>query len=116
MLFRSAISAQITQLRNQLVVSTNVSTLDQWTALNRTFEDALEGLYKAFVASRGKVTQDVAKAFAAEEAARAALPPDDRSLVVIMAELSQGGLTQAVAAIDAAGQGLAHALESMPDS
>lgn len=111
-----AVTTQIRALRNQLSLRTNVSTLDQWIQVSATYEEALQALYQAFVASRGRVTQEVARAYAAEQAARARLPPDGRSLVVIMAELSQGGLNQAVIAIDTAGQGLAHALESMPDS
>ncbi len=108
--------AQASTLRTQLANTTNVSTLDQWVALNTVYDNALDALYKAFVASRGKVTQEVSAAFAAQEAAKARLPPDSRSLVVIMAEISQGGLNQAVIAIDQAGQQLAHSLESMPDS
>jgi hypothetical protein len=102
------------KLRDQLASTGNV-TLDQWLRRNRTFDDALEALYAAFVASGGKVTVEVSRAFAIEEAARAQLPPDTRGLVVIMAEISQGGLNQAAIVIEQAGQQLAHALEALPD-
>jgi hypothetical protein len=111
-----ALLDQATVLRNQLATTSDVSTLDQWLRRNRTFDEALSDLYVAFRGSNGFVTQEVAAAFARQEAARAQLPPDSRGLVLIMSELSQGGLNQAVIAIEQAGQRMIHALEVLPDS
>jgi hypothetical protein len=105
-----------TMLRDQLANTTDVGILDQWLRRNRTYDEALEALYAAFVASHGLVTVEVAQAFQLHEAARAQLPPDTRGLELIMAGITQGGLNQAVAAIEQAGEQLAHALDAMPDS
>ena len=48
----------------------------------------------------------------AEAAARAQLPPDTRGLVVIMADIGQGGMSGAVIAIEEARAKLADALDS----
>lgn len=105
-----------TALRNQLANTTDVGILDQWLHRNRTYDAALKALYAAFVASNGQVTQAVADAFNREQSARAQLPPDTRGLELIMVGIAQGGLNEAVIAIEYAGDQLAHALEVMPES
>jgi hypothetical protein len=111
-----ALLDQATVLRNQVAATSDVSTLDQWIRRNRTFDEALSDLYAAYRESNGLVTQEVAAAFAREEAARAQLPPDTRGLVLIMSDISQGGLNQSAIVIEQAGQQMSHALETLPDS
>ena len=103
-------------LRDQLAATTDVVILDQWLRRNRTYDEALERLYAAFLESNGRVTVEVSTAFQLHEAARAQLPPDTRGLELIMVGIAQGGLNQAVITIEQAGEQLAHALEAMPDS
>jgi hypothetical protein len=104
------------RIRDSLAATTDTAILDQWLGRNRAYDEALEQLYAAFVASNGRVTVEVAAAFDRHEAARAQLPPDDRGLELIMVGIAQGGLNQAVIAIEQAREQLAHALETMPDS
>jgi hypothetical protein len=59
----------------------------------------------------GRVTGSVREAVAAEEAARARLPPDARGMVLIMADIGRGGMNGAVIAIEEARGRLADALE-----
>jgi hypothetical protein len=105
-----------TSLRNSLANTTDVAILDQWLRRNRTYDEALEALYEAFVASHGRVTVEVTRAFQLHEAARAQLPPDARGLELIMIGIAQGGLNQPVITIEQAGEQLASALEAMPDA
>ena len=65
--------------------------------------------------ARGRVTDDVRAAFAAEKEARARLPEDMRGLIVIMAEVAQGGLNQAVISIEEARGSLSAALDVQAD-
>ena len=90
------------QLRNRLVNTTDVSLLDQWIARNQAYDAALAKLYRDLGASAGKVNATIRADYAAEQAARARLPPDTRGLVVIMADIGQGGINQAVIAIQTA--------------
>lgn len=100
-------------IRAQLANTTDVSTLDTWIARNRRYDQALQALYKALGDSGGKITDAVRAAYAAEGLARAALPPDTRGLVVIIADIGQGGLNQAVIAIDQARAHLSLALGAL---
>lgn len=90
------------QLRDRLANTTDVSLLDQWIARNQAYDAALTKLYRDLEASGGKVNTAVRADYAAEQAARSHLPPDTRGLVVIMAEIGQGGINQAVIAIQTA--------------
>ena len=93
---------QAEKLRDGLKNTTDVSTLTTWIDRNRTYDKALTTLYSALVKSKGKVTDAVRTAFKAEEKARSELPPDTRGLTVIMSDIAQGGLNQAVIAIETA--------------
>ena len=64
-------------------------------------------LYKALIKSGARVNAEVRKAIDAEQQARAQLPGDTRALVVIMSDIAQGGLNQAVIAIEEARGSLA---------
>lgn len=87
-------------LRNQLANTVDVSVLDQWLDRNAAYDVALRGLYVAYHRVGTRVTDELRVAIAAEKAARANLPPDTRGLVVIMAEISRGGMSGAVIAIE----------------
>ena len=99
-------------LRNQLVVTVDVSVLDEWLTRNENYDVALRGLYTA-ISKVGKiVTPAIRAAVKAEAAARAQLPADNRGLVVIMAEIGRGGMNGAVIAIEEARAKLADALDA----
>jgi len=100
-----------TELRDSLAATVDVTILDEWIGRNRTYDEALRRLYSLLGAAQGRVTPAIREAFAAEEAARANLPPDTRGLVVIMAEIGRGGLNEAVIGIERARGRLALALE-----
>ena len=93
--------AQSRAARDRLA-GTDVSTLTNWIDRNAAYDTALRRLYQALLSSKGRVTDKVRAAFAGEQAARKALPADTRALVVIMSELAQGGLNQAVISIEQA--------------
>jgi hypothetical protein len=64
------------------------------------YDVALRGLYAAYATVGNRVTDELREAIAAEKAARGNLPPDGRGMVVIMAEISRGGMSGAVIAIE----------------
>lgn len=103
--------AKTRALRDHLGESADVTTLTTWLDLNAAYDRALRTLYKALLDSRGHVTSAVRKAFAGEQAARAALPRDTRAVVVIMASVAEGGLNQAVIDIEVARGSLLTALD-----
>ena len=88
------------RLRNQLANTIDVTVLDAWLDRNATYDVALRGLYVAYARVGNRVTDELREAIAAEKAARENLPPDTRGLVVIMAEISRGGMSGAVIAIE----------------
>lgn len=100
-------------IRDQLANTTDVSTLDEWIQRNRTYDEALRALYAAFRDSGGVINDAVRAAYVQEGDARAALPPDDRGLVVIIADIGRGGLNQAVIAIDQARARLTLAIQGL---
>ncbi|HEY8869253.1 MAG TPA: hypothetical protein VIM30_07655 [Candidatus Limnocylindrales bacterium] len=101
-------------LRDQLANTSDVTTLDRWIAANRSYDAALKALYATLEASHGVVTAAVTKASAAEAVARAQLPPDTRGLVIIVADVGQGGLNQAAISIEQARARLNGALATLP--
>jgi hypothetical protein len=104
--------AQTQTLRDDLASTTDVSTLSEWVDRNATYDAALRDLYRALLDSKGRVTSAVRKAFAFEQAARVQLPTDTRALVVIMGDLAQGGLNQAVISIEQARGALSAAIDA----
>jgi hypothetical protein len=103
--------AKARKLRDDLATTTDVTTLTSWLDRNATYDAALRDLYQSLANSNGRVTKAVRKAFDAEAAARAQLPTDTRGLVVIMSDIAQGGINQAVIAIEQARGNLASALD-----
>jgi hypothetical protein len=87
-------------LRDQLENTTDVADLDEWLDRNADYDAALRTLYTTLDATGGSFSRDVRDAILAEQAARERLPEDTRGLVVIMAEVAEGGLNQVVTAID----------------
>ncbi len=92
------------QLRDKLANTTDVSILSSWIDRNAAFDGAVRKIWTLLVKSNGKVTKAnraaVEAAFAEYRAAQAALPPDSRSLIVIMADVARGGMNQAVIGIE----------------
>jgi hypothetical protein len=98
-------------LANKLAGTADASTLTSWLDRNAAYDVAVRDLYQSLLGSKGRVTDRVRAAIAAEKAARENLPADTRGLRVIMAEVAQGGLNQAVIAIEQTRGSLAAALE-----
>jgi hypothetical protein len=92
--------AQARVLRDRLAKNANVTTLTSWLNANAAYDQTLRSLYQTLRDAKGRVTDAVRKAFAAELAARQALPKDIKGIIVIMNNLARGGLNQAVIAID----------------
>jgi hypothetical protein len=92
--------AEARELAGRLASRADTTTLVQWLDLNAAYDTALRGLYEAMLAADGAVTDEVRAASEAEQAARARLPRDTRALVVIMNDVAQGGLNQAVIGIE----------------
>ena len=87
-------------VRDQLATRIDTSTLDTWIDRNATYDTAATDLWAAIVASPTRVTPAARAAAAREEAARAQLPTNTSALVVILGDVAQGGLNQAVIAIE----------------
>ncbi len=100
-------------LRDRLANTTDVTILTRWIDLNAAYDAAVRKLYSLLVKSTGKVNKDIRTAFAEVSAAQAALPPDNRAMVVIMADVARGGLNQAVIEIEEARGRLAAAIDAL---
>jgi hypothetical protein len=96
------------KLRDQLKATVDVTTLDQWLDRSHAYDVALRALYVAV--RRGASTEEIRAAVEKEQAAKNQLPPDTRSLVLIMADIGQGGINDAAADIDQAHSDLEEAL------
>jgi hypothetical protein len=100
-------------LRDRLINRVDVETLDEWLLRNRDYDRALRRLYRALLASGGEVDDEVRAAFAEVERRQRLLPPDTRALVIIMADIAEGGLNQATVAIEQARGRLASATAAL---
>jgi hypothetical protein len=87
-------------LRDRFEDTTDVAVLDEWLERNGNYDVALRNLYEALLVSGGTFSREVRDAITAEQAARERLPGDTRALIVIMGGIAEGGLNQAVAAIE----------------
>jgi hypothetical protein len=96
----SAAIADARRLRDVLANTVDVSVLDQWLDRNEAYDIALRDLYEALDGVGGRVTDDVRDAIEAERAAKDRLPPDSRSLIVIMSDIGRGSMNSAVIAIE----------------
>jgi hypothetical protein len=97
-------------LRDKLVATVDVSTLDAWLDRSAAYDVALRALYTALRQSGGVVTDAVRTAARAEQTAKARLPPDTRALVLIMGEIGRGGMTDSAVAIEQAASDIDEAL------
>jgi hypothetical protein len=91
---------QVAALRDKLAPVVDVTTLSQWIDLNRRHDAALRELYAALLTTKGRVTDEVKKALANYDQAKAQLPPDTRALVVILGDIALGGVNQAAIAVE----------------
>ena len=105
---------EITALRKRLIASAEPTVLDEWVTRTGNYDTALRALYAALVASGGEVTLEVQAARHDEQLALAQLPQNRRTIVVIVAEVARGGLTQAVVAIEDAHGHIDQALAEAP--
>jgi hypothetical protein len=106
--------------RDELAKTVDVGVLTEWIDRNAIFDAALRQVWTLLDRSRGRVTSAIRTAFVALRTAQANLPPDSRALVVIMADVARGGISQAVIDIEQARARLAaavaesHATEPSP--
>ena len=99
--------------RRQLTSAPDLGTLDAWLERSRAYDEALLRLYRLLDDSGGEMTDEAQAALDEVERAEAALPADNDALVVAMAEIAQGGLNEAVVAIERARGSLADAIASI---
>jgi hypothetical protein len=90
--------------------------LTEWLRRNQEYDTALRRLYIITARSPVRITQEMRNALAAEKRARAALPKDNSGLIIIVSELSRGGLNQAVIAIEKARNDLSDGLEALDEA
>jgi hypothetical protein len=95
-----AIIVTIEGLRGRLIAGTEETVLDEWIERTRAYDLALRTLYLALQRSKGRITIEVQSARREERIAFDNLPPDRRTILVIISEVTRGGLTQAVVAIE----------------
>jgi hypothetical protein len=98
------------ELRDRLAATVDVTTLDQWLARSAGYDVALRKLYTAIRDSGGRITAEVRTAMRGEQRAQALLPPDTRSLVLIMSDIGRGGMNAAGIDIETAADDLDEAL------
>ena len=92
---------QIHDLRVRLIASAEDTVLDEWIQRNTEYDKALQALYAALVKAKGNpLDVRVQSARREEQIAFKNLPPDRRTIIVIVSEVARGGLTQAVLAIE----------------
>jgi len=97
-------------LRDRLAATVDVTTLDEWLDRSSAYDIALRALYVAVQSADGRVTDAVREAMQKEEAAKARLPPDTRSLVLIMSDIGRGGMNASAIDIEQAHADLEEAL------
>jgi hypothetical protein len=100
------------RLATQLANTSDVGTLREWLTRNRTYDEALRGLYIASAASPDRATPEIREALRVESAARARLPETTRPLTIVMADIAQGGVNQAVISVERARGEVADAVEA----
>lgn len=106
-----ALIAELRALIDELAPTTDVAAVTDWVDRNAAYDAALRVLYETVIAADGRATAEVQAALAAEREARARLPEDNRALIVIMSDLAQGGLNQALIRIEDARGRLQAAVE-----
>jgi len=107
---------QAKALRNILSNTIDVSTLSQWIDRNSEYDTALSNLYRATIAAKGRITNDLKNAAIEERRAHSFLPANTSGLVIILAEIARGGLNQAVIGIEQAHDQLQAAVDDLAGS
>jgi hypothetical protein len=100
-------------LRDRIKATVDVTTLDQWLDRSEAYDKALRDLYVAV--RRGSSTDTIRTLMEREQRAKDRLPPDTRSLVLIMADIGQGGINEAAIDIEQAHTDLEEALAPPAD-
>jgi hypothetical protein len=108
--------SQVQEVRKKLIAGTDPTVLDEWITRTSNYDIALKVLYLALDKSGGAITIEVQSAHRDEQIAFSQLPPDRRTIVVIISEVARGGLTQAILAIDEAHGRIDEALAGPPDT
>lgn len=98
----AAIIAELRALIEQLSGTMDIAQVTDWVDRNAAYDAALEVLYATVLEAEGRATQAVRDALEAERDARDRLPVDNRALIVIMSDVAQGGINQAVVRIEEA--------------
>jgi hypothetical protein len=104
------------KLRDALANTIDVSTLTQWIDRNAEYDAALAHLYRATIAAKGRITDDLKQAAIDERRAHSLLPSNTTGLVIILAEIGRGGLNQAVIGIEQTKAKLQVALDELARS
>jgi hypothetical protein len=97
------IVADVQTMRTRLIAGSEGTVLDEWISRNRNFDVALRRLYRTLrtcSCPNGPFTPEVQIANRDYEHALDQLPPDRRTIIVIVSEVTAGGLTEAVIAIE----------------
>jgi hypothetical protein len=102
--------AEAKTMRDRLAATVDVTTLNEWLDRSGDYDAALRKLYVAIERADGRITNAVRSAMREESRAKARLPPDTRSLVLIMSDIGQGGMNDSAAAIQTAHDDLLEAL------
>jgi hypothetical protein len=110
----TAAIADATSIAADLARVTDVSTLQDWMARTTRMDSALQTLWRAMIASKGRVTPQVTAALKGVNDAKALLPDDNSVLQVVLYELA-GNLTTDGISIETARGALAGALSDLVD-
>ena len=100
-------------MRDRLAATVDVTTLDQWLKRSGDYDAALRGLYRAV--RNGEGPDAIRELMQAEQRAKDRLPPDTRSLVLIMSDIGQGGINAAAIQIEQAHTDLEESLARASD-
>ena len=112
-----ALVADVQTMRVRLVAGSDGTVLDEWITRSRNYDRALRALYEALrecACPRGPFTPEAQLANRDEKLARQQLPPDRRTIIVIVSEVTAGGLTEGVIAIEDAQARIDEALATEP--
>jgi len=101
-----------TTIANELARVTDVSTLQNWLDRTTSMDTALQTLWQAMVASKGRITPQVTAALKGVNAAKALLPDDAAVLQVVLYELA-GRLTVNGISIETARGQLSSAVDDL---
>ena len=102
--------AEARKMRDRLAATVDVTTLDEWLDRSGDYDTALRKLYVAVERADGRINDEIRRAMREEARAQARLPPDTRSLVLIMSDIGRGGMNASAIDIETARADLEEAL------